>query len=140
MSCVLRAFGDKFKPANFFDDSPLQPDSVYEKRDPRRSEESDLTFSGFNLTVSDATIDEIEIQILQAMSFLDEYEEELRRLGRFPGVEGVSIDFGIRWREVAAQTDAFPPDLLWRAGALDISLEITHYLVSEDDASGKPLS
>ena len=74
------------------------------------------------------------------MSFLDEYEEELRRLGRFPGVEGVSLDFGIRWREVAAQTDTFPSDLLWRAGALDISLEITHYMVAEDDGSTKPLS
>ncbi len=140
MSCVLRAFGDKFKPTDFFDDSPLEPDSVYEKRDPRKPEDPDATFSGFNLTVSDATIDELEIQILQAMSFLDEYEEELRRLGRFPGVEDVSLDFGIRWREVAAQTDSFPSDLLWRAGALDISLEITHYLVSEDGASEKPLS
>ena len=140
MSCVLRAFGDKFKPVSFFEDSTLEPDSIYEKRDPRQSDESGRTFSGFNLTVSDATIDELEIQILQAMSFLDEYEEELRRLGRFPGVEGVSLDFGIRWREVAAQTDTFPSDLLWRAGALDISLEITHYLVAEDDDSTKPLS
>jgi len=140
MSCVLRAFGDKFKPAAFFEDSPLQPDSIYEKRDPRRLDESDQTFSGFNLTVSDATFDELEIQILQAMSFLDEYEEELRRLGRFPGVEGISLDFGIRWREVAAQTDTFPSDLLWRAGALDISLEVTHYLVSTNSVSEKPLS
>jgi hypothetical protein len=140
MSCVLRAFGESFKPADFFDDSPLQADSIYEKRDPRRPEESGRTFSGFNLTVSDATFDELEIQILQAMSFLDEYEEELRRLGRFPGVEGVSLDFGIRWREVAAQTDSFPPDLLWRAGALDIALEVTHYFISDENGSEKPLS
>lgn len=140
MSCVLRAFGDTFKPADFFDDSPLEPDSIYEKRDPRKPGDLDATFSGFNLTVSDATIDELEIQILQAMSFLDEYEDELRRLGRFDGVEEVSLDFGIRWREVAAQTDTFPSDLLWRAGALDISLEITHYLVSADGGSEKPLS
>lgn len=140
MSCVLRAFGESFNPKDFFDDSPLEPDSIYEKRDPRKPGEPDATFSGFNLTVSDASIDEIEIQILQAMSFLDEHEDELRRLGRFDGVEEVSLDFSIRWREVAAQTDTFPPDLLWRAGALDIALEITHYLVSEDAASDRPMS
>lgn len=135
MSCVLRAWGEAFDVAAFCAKSPLQPNAVYERGDPvpsGSSQGSVRRFSGFNLTVSDATLDELEIQVLEAIGFLDEYEEELRRLGSYPGVEGMSLDFAIGWRgEVVAQTSTFPSELLWRAGALDLSLQITHYSVTE---------
>lgn len=138
MSCVLRAKGESFDVAAFLASSPLQAATVYEKGDPLvpgGSPASTRRASGFNLTVSEAGLDDLEGQIHDAVEFLDECEDELRRLGRFPGVEEVSLDFGVRWREVAAQTDSFPSDLLWRAGALDLSLEITHYLVEESRGS-----
>ncbi|MEE9263224.1 MAG: hypothetical protein V3V11_02105, partial [Vicinamibacteria bacterium] len=85
----------------------------------------------FSLTVSHAAFSDLETQISDAILFLDEYEDELRRLGSSDGVEGISLDFGVQRRDVAAQTDVFPSDLLWRAGALDIWIAITHYAIAE---------
>ena len=59
---------------------------------------------------------------------------ELRRLGSFEGVEEVEIDFAVAWRDLAAQSDWFPPELLWRAGALDIALRVSHYLTQERES------
>jgi len=49
------------------------------------------------------------------------------RLVGFPGVENVSVDFGIEERDVAAQSERFPPNLLRMLGSLGIWLEFTLY-------------
>jgi hypothetical protein len=133
VSCVLRAHGESFQVKQFLADSPLKPDTVYERADPLGSQRK---ASGFSVTVSGADFSDLEGQIREATLFLDEYEEELRRLGGFPGVEGMSLDFGVMWRDGAVQTDVFPADLLWRAGALDIWIAITHYPAVEPGRRG----
>lgn len=113
--------------------SSLQPDTVYEKGDPIASGKkngSQRPSSGFTVVVSQADFSDLEEQIREAILFLDEYEEELRGLGSFKGVEAVFLDFGVQWREASVQTDAFPSDLLWRSGALDIWLAVTHYFIA----------
>ena len=132
MSCVLRAHGESFDVREFLKESSLQPDTVYEKGDPivTKRNGSRQPSSGFTISVSQASFSDLEGQIRDAISFLDEYEDELRRLGSFVGVDGISLDFGVQWREASVQTDVFPADLLWRAGALDIWLAVTHYLIS----------
>ncbi len=135
MSAVLRAHGEGFDVELFLAESSLEPDNVYQKGAPVVSDKengSPRTTSGFSLTVSRADFSDLETQIREAILFLDEYEDELRRLGKFDGVEGISLDFGVERRDVAAQTDVFPSDLLWRAGALDIWIAITHYAIVED--------
>ncbi len=135
MSAVLRAHGEGFDVELFLAESSLEPDNVYQKGAPVVSDKENglpRTTSGFSLTVSRADFSDLETQIREAILFLDEYEDELRRLGKFDGVEGVSLDFGVERRDVAAQTDVFPSDLLWRAGALDIWIAITHYAIVED--------
>jgi len=134
MSCVLRAHGESFQVREFLEKSFLQPDTVYEKGDPivtSKQNGSRQPSSGFTVFVSQAGFSDLEGQIREATSFLDEYEDELRRLGSFAGVEGMSLDFGVQWREASVQTDVFPADLLWRAGALDIWLAVTHYFIAE---------
>lgn len=131
MRCLLRAHGEGFDVTAFLSDSPLRPDEVYNKGDALEAGQDNgatRTASGFSLVLSRAGFD-LEAQVREAIAFLDEYEDELRRLGSFPGVDAMSIDFGIAWREAAAQADVFPSDLLWRAGALDIWLAVTHYPV-----------
>jgi hypothetical protein len=105
---------------------------VYEKGDPivTKRNGSRQPSSGFTVSVSRASLDDLEGQIREAILFLDEYEDELRRLGSFVGVDGISLDFGVQWRDASIQTDVFPADLLWRAGALDIWLAVTHYFMS----------
>jgi hypothetical protein len=132
MSCVLRAHGESFDVREFLKESPLRPNTVYEKGDPivTKGNGPRQRSSGFTVSVSNADLDDLEGQIREAISFLDEYEDELRRLGSFVGVDGISLDFGVQWREASIQTDVFPADLLWRAGALDIWLAVTHYFLT----------
>lgn len=118
----------------FLAESPFKPDAVLKGAGPHYSglpQRQGGSSPGFNLTVSQAGFDDLAGQIIEAVAFLDEFEDELRRLARFPGVEAVSLDFAVRWRDVAAQTDTFPPELLWRSGALDIAIAISHYPVSD---------
>jgi len=118
MSCVLRVSGKGFNVDAFLADSPFEPDDVFEKGE---------SLTGFNLTVSAASPEDLETQVDDAMRFLDEHEEELRRLTGFDGVDIAFLDFAVRWRDVAVHVDTFPSDFIWRAGALDISLTVSHY-------------
>jgi hypothetical protein len=116
-SCFLRAIGETFDVRRFLADSTLRPD-VHPK--------------GFNLAVGQAGFDDLPGQVREAMAFLDVYEDELRRLSAFEGVDQVFLDFGLRLRDVAAQTDVLPAELLWRAGALDIDITVTHYAIADE--------
>jgi len=84
--------------------------------------------------VGESGLDDLRGQVREAVAFLDEYEEELRRLTAFEGVDQVFLDFGLRRRDVAAQTGIFPSELLWRAGALDIDITVTHYAIADQES------
>ena len=68
-----------------------------------------------------------------AVEFLTESAAEVRRLVAFPGVTGVVLDFGIAWRDVVAQSDQFPAELVRLAGSYGIALELSHYPVSDGE-------
>jgi hypothetical protein len=130
MSCVLRAIGRAFDVDAFLSASPIAPDSVFHRGEPRASGPPDgekRAASGFNARIGASDLDDLEGQVQDAVHFLIEHEDELRRLGSFDGVEEVCLEFGIRRRPAAVQSDLFPADLLWRAGALDLDLVVTHF-------------
>jgi hypothetical protein len=133
MGCVLRAIGRDFDVDAFLQDSPLPKDAVFHRGEPRTAGEGGTkrVASGFNSPVGEAGPGDLDDQVQAASHFLREHEEELRRLGRFPGVEEVCLDFGLSCTAGASQSDVFPADLLWQAGALDIDLVVTHYAVAE---------
>jgi hypothetical protein len=133
MACVLRAIGRDFDVDAFLADSPLPRDAVFHRGEPRGPGEGALkrAASGFNSPVSGAALDDLDGQVQDASHFLRQHEEELRRLGRFPGVEEVCLDFGLSLGMEGSQSAVFPADLLWQAGALDIDLVVTHYAVDE---------
>jgi hypothetical protein len=136
MSCVLRAIGVGFDVDGFLSDSDFAAAAVFrrgESRLPGAPDSPRLSASGFNLAIGQAGFEDLEGQIREAARFLNEQEDELRRLASYPGVEEVCLDFGVPRREVAAQNDVFPADLLWRLGALDIDLVLTHYAVAEKE-------
>jgi hypothetical protein len=138
MSCVLRAIGAAFDVDAFLADSGLRAETVFHRGTPKLPGSPDgatWSASGLNVSVSDhGGLDDLALQVRDASRFLNQHEDELRRLGGFPGVEEVCLDFGIRRRDVAMQTDVFPADLLWQAGALDIDLVVTHYAVAEEES------
>lgn len=136
MSCVLRASGQGFDVDAFLAGSPFSRPAVSKRREPTTGgdEPETTSLSGFSLEVSQAGVDDLEGQIEEAIAFLDEHEHELRRLGSFMGVDEVCLTFGVRWRQLPAQTDSFPPELLWRSGALDIALEVTHFSLPDEES------
>lgn len=145
MSCVLRASGTDLDPEAFLAKSALRASAVYRKGEPRlglarRPGAPEWLSSGFHVAVSEADFDDLPGQIEDALRFLAEHEEELRRLGRFEGVETVCLDFAIDRKAVAIQSDVFDAELLWRAGALDIDLVVSHYAVSSNTKSPPPSS
>ena len=133
MACLLRARGAEFDVEAYLAGSPFAEASSYRGGDPTVGAGRRQT-AGFTLAVGPARGGDLDSQVEQAVEFLDQHEDELRRLGRYPGVEEVELDFGIAWREGSSQTDLFPPELLWRAGALDIALRVTHYLTQQQES------
>jgi hypothetical protein len=61
------------------------------------------------------------------MRFLWAHHKELSRLRDFPGNEGAMLDFPVEDRDVAVQTDMFPPELLAMMADLKIALTISRY-------------
>jgi hypothetical protein len=136
LTAVVRACGRDFDVDAFLAASPWRPTKVFRRGEPvvpgtraagRRSGES-----GFNVSVSEAGFDNFAGQLADAMEFLTNCEVEVRRLVQFPGVAEVVLDFGIARRDVAAQYDRLPAELVRRAGACGLAIELSHYSVSDD--------
>jgi hypothetical protein len=127
MPCVLRARGSSFAVDEFLAASTLQPITVFHRGEKQSPQSRPMTASGFHTDVSVADFSNLQSQIADAVRFVEQNRGELARLVGFPGVEDVSVDFGIEERDVAAQSERFPPDLLKTLGSLGICLEFTLY-------------
>ncbi|MGN6507552.1 MAG: hypothetical protein ACTHM6_18500 [Tepidisphaeraceae bacterium] len=131
---VLRASGSEFDVDRFLEDSPWKPAAVFRRGESRTPSGLKRTVSGFNLSISDAGFDKFAEQQIDAISFLSRHTDEIARLITFAGVDGAVLDFGVAWRDVAAQSDTFSADLVRLAGACGLSLELSHYHVSQPAA------
>jgi hypothetical protein len=139
MACVLRAGGASFAVDEFLAGSGLKPNAIFRRGEPRfRASQPDgpkLSESGFNLIASEAEFSHLQLQITDAIHFLEQNQTELARLVAFPGVEAVCLDFGIEERNIAAQSERFPPKLLSILGTLGIWFEFTLYPYQEPEVS-----
>ena len=123
--CVLRVSGENFMVNDYLADSSLQPYSVHQRGEiGRRSRR--FPHSGLSLDVSTANGD-FKTEVADAIQFLSTHEAELLRLRNFPGVTDMRLDFGYYRRDVAAQFNYLPPDLIARAGRLAIGIELSLY-------------
>jgi hypothetical protein len=131
MSCVLRASGTNFEVDEFLKTSSLDALTVFHRGEgqrrgsvmtQRRTEQS-----GVNVSVSTREFSDLRGQIEDAVEFLSENEEELRRLRDFPGLERMDLDFPVEDRDVVFQSDGFPPRLLSLLGALRIGLVVSRH-------------
>jgi hypothetical protein len=136
VSCVLRAIGTDFDVDEFLKDSELAAAAAFHRGESREAAGPDAekrAASGFNVEVGKG-LGDLGLQVQAARRFLRQHEDELRRLGSFEGVEEICLDFGIR-RRGGTQSDLFPADLLWQAGALDIDLVVSHYEIADDEGA-----
>jgi hypothetical protein len=145
VACVLRVVGRSFDVAAFIRDTSLTTDNYYRdrfyrsrsSRVPDATEAPLATRAGLSVTASHADMDDPAGQIRDSIEFLSANAAELRRLRAFPGVDSICLDFAIRWRDVAAQTDTFPVTLLRLLGELDIELVVSHYPVADADDTSR---
>jgi hypothetical protein len=134
MMCVLRVTGKQFDPDSFLAGSGLTPHRVFHAGDSRRSARpagKRLEFSGFTIDVSGASWADLSRQISDAIQFLRDHEEALARLKSTAGIDDMRLDFPVDLRidrkDVMAQFDYFPPELVARAGALGFGIELSIY-------------
>jgi hypothetical protein len=136
MSAVLRAFGADFDVDAFLAGCTLPVCAVKRRGEPvfpaSQPDGRQHKQSAVHVSVSDADFGEFPRQVEEATAFLRAEPDQVRRLCEWPGVEGVTLDFGIAWRDVAAQSDHLPAELVRLAGALGLALEVSHYPVSNE--------
>jgi len=137
MSAVLRVSGVAFDPDRFCAGSGLDPCKLYRKGervfpasrpDGRRNDKS-----GINVVASDAGFNEFPRQVEEATAFLVAHRADLARLRSFPGVEDMTLDFGIPRRDVVVHSDYLPPALLRLSGELGIGIELSYYPVGDKE-------
>ena len=133
MSSVLRAYGDDFDVDAFLTGCTLPICAVKRRGDPvlpvSRPYGRGHEQSGIHVTVSDAGFDDFPRQAAEAIEFLQREFGQIRRLCAWPGVECVTLDFGVERRDVAVQCDLLPPELVRIAGALGLAIELSQYPV-----------
>jgi len=142
MSAVLRAYGDEFDVDAFLVGCTLPVCAVKRRGEPvfpasqpngRRHEKS-----GVHVTASDADSGEFPLQAEEATEFLQAEYGQVRRLCEWPGVDGVTLDFGIERRDAVVQCDRLPPELVRVAGSLGLGIELSQYPVSGAEQDAEP--
>ena len=123
---VLSASGDCFEPQRFLGDSAFIPCNVFRKGELKAQSRSWIS-SGFTVVVSEASGDDLARQIQDAIEFLRTHKEEVVRLRRFEGLDGIDLDFGVNRKNGFLQSSYLPPELVTLAGALGVGIEISIY-------------
>jgi hypothetical protein len=81
--------------------------------------------------VSDAEFGDMEQQTQDALAFLKEHEEEIARLARYAGVDGIELDFAVYRGDGFVESYRFPAELVAWAGRLGIALCVSSYNAPE---------
>jgi hypothetical protein len=135
MSAVLRAYGANFDVDAFLKGCTLSVCAVKRRGEPvlpaSQPNGRRHTQSGIHVSVSDADFRAFQCQIDEAISFLMANTDQISRLSKFPGIENITLDFGIARREAAVQCDHLPTALVQLAASLGLAIEISHYPVDE---------
>jgi len=135
--CVLRVSGENLDIDALLAFTSLVPRHVVRKGQPRFERSKHIAgYSGFNVSVSDASGTDVQSQVRDALAFLQMNREDIQRAVQFPGVEHARLDFGVHCRlsnGIAAQFDYYPPDLLRLAGELGLGIEISLYPVTAEN-------
>ena len=116
---------NRVRPRSVLSESGLEPRKLYRRGESvsaKKPEGRKHKGSGINIVVSEADFNEFPRQVDEATAFLEAHKEELLRLRCFPGIEAMTIDFGIARRDVIVQCDFLPPPLIrsgWRTWSWD---------------------
>ena len=134
--CMLRASGRDFEPDEFAKDSDLSIRESHRKGKPRLN--GTLHDDGYiGVLVSDSSGDDIDGQVDDAVAFLRQHQDELKRLVSFPGVEDIRLDFSRLFYSdtQVCQYNFFAPKLIRLMGELGLGIELSTYAVEDSPES-----
>jgi hypothetical protein len=134
MACFLRIWGVELDVDTLVASTGIAHRSLYRKGEPRsslRPDEGKLTCSGISYHVSDAGFDQFKTQKEDAIAYLSEHSDDIEKIVSAPGVDGASLDFGIKKRDVAMQCDIFPARLISLAARFGLEIELSQYAISD---------
>ena len=126
LGCVLRVSGAAFKVNEFLWGCTFRPCKVWQVGDQRTAGRAAAVTAGFNVATSDA--DDLPGQIRDTMTFANRYQQELGRLRTEAGIESLVLDFGISRRDVAAQFDRFPAEIIRLSAEYGMGIELSQYV------------
>jgi hypothetical protein len=126
MSAVLRAYGDSFDADTFLKDCTLPICAVKRKGSPvfpaSQPDGRRHNSSGIHVSISDADFSEFPRQVIETIAFLDLNREQVARLAEFPGVERITLDFGVVREEMLLQIYHLPVALIQLAASCGLAI------------------
>jgi hypothetical protein len=124
---VLRISGSKVAVQRFLSQSRWRPTAIFWKGKPRLPGSTHLSVAnGFNLSVSDAPGDRLDLAIAEAKRFLKREAIEFSRLHRLK--LSAVLDFGVHaGADAFVSAYVFEPEFLARLVKAHVSLEVSHY-------------
>ena len=136
LGSFLHVWGERFDADACVAGTNLPVERLWHKGEPRRlrlrGQAPELGDSGVDIRVSEAS--DLATQIADAQVFLSQHDGEIERILGLPGASAACLDFSLSWRsDSAAQFSRFPPDLLARAAALGMWLQLSHYAEDREE-------
>ena len=136
MSAYFRILGKSLDIEALLKNVSLEPDRVWIKGEPRFKSDPNSQLnekSCASFIASDADMDNFELQIKEAQSFLERNLDTIIQIVKFPGIDEATIDFGIELRDVAIHCDYLNPQFLAIVAQVGIGIELSHYPTMEND-------
>jgi hypothetical protein len=89
--------------------------------------------SGFSVCFGRDDGCELEVQVADALEFLQKESNEIRRLRALPGIEKARLRFGEIWTEgIVGRSSRLPSQLLLACGQLGLDIVLSQYLGTDD--------
>ncbi len=134
MSCMLRIGGETLDIDALLSQSALDFYNVWRKGEPRNGGSKVHARSGATMVVSNAEFEEFDLQVKDAIAFLELHGTALAKVASLPGADHVGLDFAVSIREGFFTLCSYlPPRLIQLAALAGIGIEISHYPCSDDD-------
>jgi hypothetical protein len=124
---VLRISGSKVAVQRFLSQSRWRPTAIFWKGKPRLPGSTHLSVTnGFNLSVSDAPGDRLDLAIAETSRFLKRESTEFSRLHRLK--LGAVLDFGVHsGADAFVSSFVFGSEFLTRLVKAHVSLQVSHH-------------
>jgi hypothetical protein len=130
---MLRMYGACLDVKTMLAQHSLPVNRSWTKGEPRGLKGRFYTNSGASVVVSDADFDQFDLQVREATKFLELHASALANIVAYPGVEEVTLDFGIALLEEHVMMSSYLPSGFIRlAASAGIGIMLSHYACSDD--------